>query len=77
VLAGGGAVVTALASGCGFGGGTQAGQARVPGSGADLSELIPDVSRCPAGFEGVGVAQVRQPPVRHPADIGPIDGAEG
>ena len=43
VLARGLVVVAAPVGGAGLGGGTQAGQAGVPGGGADLAELVPDV----------------------------------
>jgi hypothetical protein len=49
----------------------------VPGGGADLAELIADTLRCPGGFDRVGVAQVQQPPVRHAAQVGSRDRAEG
>ena len=45
VLAGGGAVVTTLAGGRGLDGGTQPGQARLPGSGTDLPECRPARAR--------------------------------
>ena len=70
-------VLAAAGGGGGFGVGAQAGQAGVPGGGADLAELVADVLRCPGGFGGVSVAQVQQQPVGHAADVGPVDGAEG
>ena len=59
------------------GGGAQAGQAGVPGGGADLAELIADVSRRPGGLDRVGVAQVQQGAVGHAAHVGAVGGAEG
>jgi len=70
-------VLAAAGGGGGFGVGAQAGQAGVPGGGADLAELVADVLRRPGGFGGVSVAQVQQQPVGHTADVGPVDGAEG
>ena len=61
----------------GVGGGADAGQAGVPGAGADLAELIADPLRGPGGFDGVGVAQVQQRAVGHAAHVGSVDGAEG
>ena len=58
-------VLAAAGGGGGFGVGAQAGQAGVPGGGADLAEFVADVLRRPGGFGGVGVAQVQQQPVGH------------
>jgi hypothetical protein len=77
VLGCGVVVVAALFCGAGLGGGAQAGQAGVPGGGADLAQLVADVPGGPGGLEGVGVAQVQQPAVRHAADIGAAGRAEG
>jgi hypothetical protein len=46
LLAGGGAVVAPVGRGCGFGGGTQAGQSGFAGGGADLAELISPMAFC-------------------------------
>jgi hypothetical protein len=54
-----------------------AGQAGVPGGGADLAQLIPDVPRGPGGLDGIGVAQVPQPAVRHAAHVRAVSRAEG
>ena len=70
-------VVTVLLGGTGIGGGTQAGQAGVPGGGADLPQLIPHILRRPGGLDRVGVAQVQQPAIRHAAHVRSVDGAEG
>lgn len=43
MLGRGAVMVAALGGGAGVSGGAQAGQAGVPGSGADLAQLIPDV----------------------------------
>ena len=67
-------MVAAALGGVGFGGGADGGQAGVPGSGADLAELVADPLRRPGGFDGVGVAQVQQPPVGHAAHVGAVDG---
>jgi hypothetical protein len=75
-LAGSVVVVAALAGGAGFGGGAQAGQAGIPGGGADLAQLVPDVWRGPGGFGRVGVAQVAQQPVGHAPHVRPVGGAE-
>ena len=77
VLGCGVVVVAALFGGAGVGGGAQAGQAGVPGGGADLAELVADVGRGPGGLDGVGVAQVQQPAVGHAAHVGAVGGAEG
>ena len=70
-------VVAALGGGAGLGGGAQAGQAGVPGGGADLAQLVPDVLGGPGGLDRVGVAQVQQPAVGHAAHIGAVGRAEG
>ena len=70
-------MVAALFGGAGVGAGAQAGQAGVPGSGADLAELVADVLGGPGGLDGVGVAQVQQPAVRHAAHVGAVGRAEG
>jgi hypothetical protein len=71
------AVIAALPGGAGVGGGAQAGQAGVPGGGADLVQFIGDVGGCPGGLDGVGVAQVQQPAVGHAAHVGSVGWAEG
>ena len=71
------AVLAAVSGGAGLGGGAEAGQAGVPGGGADLAQLVADVPGGPAGFDGVGVAQVQQRAVGHAADIGVVGRAEG
>jgi hypothetical protein len=48
--------------------GADGGQVGVPGGGADLAELVPDVPGCRGDFDGVGVAQVQQLPV---GELGP------
>ena len=70
-------VVAAVFGGAGLGGGAQAGQAGVPGGGADLAQLVPDVLGGPGGLDGVGVAQVQQPAVGHAAHVGAAGRAEG
>ena len=77
VLGRGVVVVAALLCGAGLGGGAQAGQAGVPGGGADLAQLVADVLGGPGGLDGVGVAQVQQPAVRHAADVRAVGRAEG
>ena len=77
LLPGGGVVLAAAAGGFGFGAGAEGGQAGVPGGGADLAELVTDVSWGPGRFDGVGVAQVQQPAVGRAADVRPIGRAEG
>jgi hypothetical protein len=52
VLLGGAVVVAVAPGGLGLGGGADAGQAGVPGSGADLTELITDPLGGPGGFDG-------------------------
>jgi len=42
-----------------------------------LAELVPDPLRRPGGLDGIGVAQVKQPPIGHAADVGAVDRAEG
>jgi hypothetical protein len=76
VLGCGVVVVAALGGGAGLGGGAQAGQAGVPGGGADLAQLVADVPGGPGGFDGVGVAQVPQPagPSGLPRTSGPSAG---
>src|ERR1035438_9320783 len=69
LMPGGAVMVAAVAEGFGFRAGAGGGQAGVPGGGADLAELVTDPLRCPGGFDGVGVAQVQQPPVGHAADV--------
>jgi hypothetical protein len=44
---------------------------------ADLAELIPDVLGRPGGLDGIGIAQVQQHPVRHPAHVRAVGRAEG
>jgi hypothetical protein len=51
-------MVAALAGSTGLGGGAQAAQEGIPGGGADLAQLVPDVVRSPGRFDRVGVAQV-------------------
>ena len=41
-----------------------------------LPQFLAGPLRRPAGFDGVGVAQVQQRPVGHAADVGPAGGAE-
>ena len=77
VLAGGLVVVAVSLGDLGVDAGPEAGQAGVPGAGADLAELIADPLRRPGCFDGVGVAQVQQRPVRHAAHVWPVDGAQG
>ena len=69
-------VLAAAVRGFGFGAGADGGQAGVPGGGADLTELVADVPGRPGGFDRVGVAQVKQPPVGQAADVRPADRAE-
>ena len=69
--------VAALGGGAGLGDGAQAGQAGVPGGGADLAQLVPDVPRGPGGLDRVGVAQVQQPAIRHAAHIRTVGRGEG
>ena len=71
------AVVAAVSGGAGLGGGAQAGQPGVPGGGADLTQLVADVPGGPGGLDGVGVAQVQQPAIRHAAHVRAVDRAEG
>ena len=49
-------VVAAPVGGCSVGGGAQACQPGLPGGGADLPQLVPDVLRSPGGLDRVGVA---------------------
>ena len=70
-------MAAALSGGAGLSGGTQAGQPGVPGGGADLAELVPDVLGGPGGLDRVGVAQVQQPAVGHAAHIRAVGRAEG
>ena len=70
-------VIAAAPGGVRLGGGAQAGQAGVPGGVADLAEFVPDPLRRPGGLDGIGVAQVQQHPVRHPAHVRAVDRAEG
>ena len=74
---GGRLVVAGPSGGCGLGAGAGRGQAGFAGADADLAELIADPLRRPGRFGRVGVAQVQQRPVRHAADVGSVDGAEG
>jgi hypothetical protein len=69
-------VLAVPAGGGGFGGGAEGGQAGVARGGAGLAELVAGPRGCPGGFEGVGGAQVQQPPVGHAADVGSVGRAE-
>ena len=73
----GGVVFAAAAGGLGFGAGAEGGQAGGPGGGADLAQLVTHVPGCPGGLDGVGVAQVQQPAVGHPAHVRPAGRADG
>jgi hypothetical protein len=75
--AGGLPVIAAAPGGVRLSGGAQAGQAGVPGGVADLAELVTDPLRRPGGLDGIGVAQVQQHPIRHPAHVRAVDRAEG
>ena len=70
-------VLAAALGGLGLGGSADGGQAGLAGTGADLAELVADVLRRPGGLDGVGVAQVQQPPVGHAAHVGAVGRAEG
>ena len=76
-MPGGRFVVAGPFGGRGLGAGPGRGQAGFAGAGADLAELVTDPLRRPGCFDGVGVAQVQQPAVRHAADVRPVDGTEG
>jgi hypothetical protein len=76
LLPGGGVVLAVAAGGVGFRAGAQAGQVGVPGGGADLAQLVTHVPGRPGGLDRVGVTQVQQPPVGHPADVRAVGRAE-
>jgi hypothetical protein len=65
-----------LAGGAGFGVGADGGQAGLGGAEPDLAQFLTSPLRCPGGFDGVGVPQVQQRPVRLAADVRPVDGTE-
>ena len=70
-------VVAGPFGGRGLGAGPGRSQAGFPGADADLAELVTDPLRRPGCFDGVGVAQVQQRPVRHAADVRAVDRTEG
>ena len=69
-------VLAVAVGGVCFGGGADGGQAGFGGAEPDLAQFLAGPLRRPAGFDGVGVAQVQQRPVGQAADVGPVDGAE-
>jgi hypothetical protein len=69
LVPGGGFVMAGPFGGRGLGAGPGRGQPGFPGAGADLAELVTDPLRRPGCFDGVGIAQVQQAPVRHAADV--------
>ena len=70
-------VLAAALGGLGLGGGAEAGQAGLAGTGTYLAELVADPSRCPSGLDGVGVPQVEERPVQEAAYVGAVGGTEG